>query len=200
MKSPSARAIALVLALCPAIAAFAQEGSAAADGGRSYERGDQTISLAAGTSVPLFTFGGDASTTESKIYTGGAFSLGYQYFLSHGLAVGGTLSSSFNRTWGGRSFFMIPLAFRTAYWWNFKYFEFCAAIELGGYLSRISEETMVGPFAKAGGGAFWRINNDWSAGLQAYYWFVPEIHTGEYADLTRFGNILEIGLLASYHL
>jgi hypothetical protein len=200
MKSPTAWALALILAFCPTIAAFAQEGSAAALGARSFEKGDQIISLNAGTTIPLFTFGGNATSTETKLYTGGSFSLGYQYFLAHGLAIGGTLSTSFNKTYGGRDFFMAPLSFRTAYWWSFRLFDLSAAFELGGYLSKVSTETMVGPFAKAGGGIYWHINNDWSLGFQTYYWLIPEIHTGDYADLTRFGNLLETSILAAFHL
>ena len=200
MKSPTAWALALILAVCPTIASFAQEGSPAALGVRSYEKGDQLISLSAGTTVPLFTFGGNATTTDSKLYVGGSFSLGYQYFLTHGLAIGGTLATSFNKTYGGRDFFMAPLSFRTAYWWSFKAFDLSVAVELGGYLSKVSTETMMGPFAKAGGGIYWRINNDWSLGFQTFYWLVPEIHSGDYADLTRFGNILEASILAAFHL
>jgi hypothetical protein len=199
MKPTTAGALAFLL-LCPAIAAYAQEGSAKAANVLSYEKGDQMISLAAGTTIPLFTFGGDSTTLESKYYAGGSFSIGYQYFLTHGLAIGGTLASSFNKTWGGRSLFIAPLSFRTAYWWNFRFFDLSVGIELGAYVSRVSGETMFGPFAKAGGGIYWRLTNDWSLGFQTYYWFVPEIHTGSYADLTRFGNIMEAGIYAAYHL
>ena len=200
MKSPTAWALALILALCPTIASFAQEGSAATLGVQTYEKGDQLISLGAGTTIPLFTFGGDAAATDPKLYTGGSFSVGYQYFLTHGLAIGGTLSTSFNKTYGGRDFLMAPLSIRTAYWWSLKDFDLAASMEFGVYFSKVSTETTSGPFAKAGGGIYWRINNNWSLGLQTYYWFVPEIHTGDYVDLTRFGNILEAGVLAAFHL
>lgn len=201
MKPTKAGSLAFLLLLCPAIAAYAQEGSApAAADGRSFEKGDQSISLAAGVIAPLFTFGGDSTTTETKLYAGASFSLGYQYFIAHGLAIGGTIGSSFNGTFGGRTLVVVPLTFRLAYWWSVGVFELAPIMEVGAYLSRVSGTGMIGPFAKAGGAASWRLNNDWSLGVQFFYWFIPEIHTGEYADLTRFGNYLEASVFASYHL
>ena len=165
-----------------------------------FEKGTQTIGISAGLQAPLFTFGGDASTTDDKLKLGGLFAFQYQNFVAPGLALGGTISGAFNGTIGGRSLFIAPLSFRTAYWWSLLPFELCVGVEAGGYLMRLEGKGMLGPFAKAGGGAYWRSSPSWSLGLQTYYWLVPEIHTGDYADLTRFGNFLEVGLSAVYHL
>jgi hypothetical protein len=204
MKPTKAGALFLLLALGPALSLFAEgptgPATAAAGNARPFETGDQTISLAAGVSVPLFTFGGDSTTTKPNLYAGGSFSFTYQYFLGGGLAIGGTLCGDFNQTIGGRNFFMAPLSFRTAYWWTLDPFEFAVAVEAGAYLSRVSGEGMIGPFAKIGGGVFWRVSNGWSVGVQPYYWFVPEIHAAPYENLTRFGNFLETSISAIYHL
>lgn len=165
-----------------------------------YERGEQTIGLAASVQFPLALLPDSIDDNENELLNGGAFSFCYQYFLGPGLAIGGTLSGAFNGTIASRSLFVAPLSFRTAYWWALSSFEFFTAAEAGGYIMRFDGRGMLGPFGKAGLGALWQTGTGWSVGIQANYWFVPEIHYGEYADLTRYGHFLETGLIAIYHL
>lgn len=161
-------------------------------------RGDQTISLSIGLHIPLFIL--PDTSDERKLDLGGSFSFGYQYFVARGLALGGTIAGAFNSTIGDRSLFVAPLSFRTAYWWSFMPFEFDVAAEVGGYISRLSGNGMLGPFAKVGGGAYWRGASSWSVGLQSYLWIVPEIHVGDYADLTQTAGFVEVAVTAVYHL
>jgi hypothetical protein len=162
--------------------------------------GSQLITIAAAGQTPLFTFGGDSSTTTANMYVGGSFTFGYQYFVARSLSIGGALSGSYNLSIGGLSLFTLPLTFKTAYWWSLLPFEFSVNAEVGGYMMRFDGKGMLGPIAKAGGGAYYRVSSGWSVGFEANYWFVPEIHTAPYANLTRFGNFLETGLTAVYHL
>lgn len=162
--------------------------------------GSQLITISAAAQIPLFTFGGDSSSTSPNMYTGGSFTFGYQYFVLPRFSIGGALSGSYNLSVGSRNLFMLPLTFKAAYWWSVLPFEFTANAEVGGYLMRFDGNGMLGPIAKAGGGAYYRVSTGWSLGLEVNYWFVPEIHSGDYANLTRFGNFLETGLSAVYHL
>lgn len=203
--SRKAAALVAALALIPCLSALAEGSDPASAGeGAYYARpfvvGDQTISIEVGAQIPLFTFGGNATTTETKQYTGAGFGFAYQRFVAPGLAIGGSIEGSFNQTYGARSLFIAPLAFRTAYWWTLKSFEIGLVVEPGIYLMRLSGNTAFGPILKAGGIFDWRVSNGWSVGLDAMYWFVPEIHTGAIADETRFGNFLKVGIVASYHL
>jgi hypothetical protein len=162
--------------------------------------GEQTISLSAGAQLPLFMAPDTREIDEAKLKLGGSFSFGYQYFLARGFAIGGTIAGAFNGTIGGRSLFIAPLSFKTAYWWSLLPFELSVGAELGGYLLRLGDKGMLGPFAKVGGGAYWRSASAWSVGIQSYLWLVPEIHYGDYADLTRTGGQVEISAIAVYHL
>lgn len=162
--------------------------------------GSQLITLSVAGQIPLFTFGGDTGVTSVNTYLGGSFSFGYQYFVLPSLSIGGTLSGSYNLSVGSLSLFILPVTFKTAYWWSLYPFEFSLGAEAGAYMMRFDGNGMFGPIAKAGGGAYWRMSSGWSLGVEANYWFVPEIHTGDYADLTRFGNFLETGLIAVYHI
>jgi len=162
--------------------------------------GSQLITLSVAGQIPLFTFDGDLDVTDVRTYMGGSFSFGYQYFVIPRLSIGGALSGSYNLSVGSLSLFILPVTFKTAYWWSLYPFEFSLGAEAGGYMMRFDGNGMFGPMAKAGGGAYWRVSSGWSLGIEANYWFVPEIHTGKHADLTRFGNFLETGLMAVYHI
>ncbi len=212
MKSrfPKAAPLALLL-LAATIPLFAQESGktpapkdALLTEAGSLARGDQTISLTTGFQIPLFVLPDTSSTEGAKLLLGGSFAFTYQYFLSSHIAIGGTLTGAFNGTVGGRNLFIAPLSFRTAYWWTKGALEIGIGLEAGGYLMRLTSSGasygMVGPFAKFGPAVSWRITQGWSIGSQAYYWFVPEIHSGDMASETRFGNFVEFAVAAVYHL
>jgi len=209
----AALGLATLLALAPMQSAFGQEATAPQGPAETpapaeeealspnpFLPGEQTIALGAGVYLPIFILPDTREIVESKLDLGGVFSFSYQYFIARGLAISGTIGGGFNGTIGGRSLFVAPLSFRTAYWWAILPFEFNVGAELGGYLLRLGDYGMIGPFAKVGGGALWRSASSWSLGLQASFWLVPEIHTGSYSDLTRTGGFTEISALAVYHL
>lgn len=171
-----------------------------------FRNGDQTLSLAAGVSIPLFISvpAQRSSSSASTLYAGGLFSFSYQYFLMGGFAIGGTIDGAFNGVIDGSSLFLAPLTFRQAYWWSFGSFEVCTAIEEGAYLWSLdySGTSYVGvdPVAKAGGGIYWRVSQGWSVGLQSYFWFLPEIKTSGNTSLDAYTGMLEVSIGAFYHL
>jgi hypothetical protein len=165
-----------------------------------FVKGEQTIALGAGAQVPLFMLPKDALSTGATLLVGGSMGISYQYFILPGIALGGSIGGSYNGTIGNRSLFVLPLSFRGAYWWSALPLEYNVSAELGAYLMRFSGHGMLGPFAKLGGGVSWRVSPAWSVGLQGSLWFVPEIHTGTYADLSRASGFAEISLAAFYHL
>jgi hypothetical protein len=167
--------------------------------------GEQTIGMSIGAFIPVFMISskGELSDKLGNLYTGGAFSFSYQYFVANGFAIGGNFSGAFNSTIGGLSVFTAPLGFTAAYWWTKLPLEFCVLGEVGGYLMRYStspSQGVVDPFAKVGAGAYWRITPAWSVGIQANFWFVPEIHYGDYAYLTEYAGFVETSISAVYHL
>ena len=203
MMSRTAAAVAVALALCSSLPALAEGSNLDTTGEGAYNArpfvvGDQTVGINVGAQIPLFALGGDS--LSMNMYSGAGFGFTYQYFVAPGLAIGGTVEGSFNQTYGARNLFILPLTFRTAYWWTVKAFELGVIAEPGLYLLRLDGKGIVSPILKAGAVADWRVSNAWSVGVQAMYWFWPEIHTGDYADLTRYGNFLQTGILATYHL
>lgn len=161
--------------------------------------GEQLIGLSAGFHIPVFlapeTGGGVGNLT-----LGGSFAFSYQYFVVRGLAIGGNIAGAFNGTIGGKSVFVAPLGVTAAYWWTKLPFEFSVLGEGGAYLMRYNGSGIVDPFAKAGAAAYWRATASWSLGLQAYLWFVPELHYGSHADLSQYAGFVETSIAAVYHL
>jgi hypothetical protein len=211
MKLHSAVALAAALLLLP-LAALAAEDQAPAKADppssspevsdlpvNPFLQGEQTIGLSAGLYIPAFILpktGGGADNLD----LGGAFSFSYQYFIARGFAIGGNLAGAFNNTIGDNTVFTAPLGLTAAYWWAKSSFEFDVFTELGAYLMRYDSHGIMDPFAKAGAGTYWRINPSWSLGLQASFWFVPEIHYGDYTSLSQYGGFVETAVSAVYHL
>lgn len=161
--------------------------------------GEQLIGLSAGLNIPVFLLP-QSGGGVGNLGLGGSFSFSYQYFVLRGLSLGGNIAGDFNGTIGGSSVFIAPLGFTTSYWWSVLPFEFSALFEAGAYLMRYNGNGIVDPFAKLGGGAYWRATSSWSLGLQAYLWFVPEIHYGSYTKLSQYAGFVETSITAVYHL
>jgi hypothetical protein len=173
--------------------------AAAVDQSSPFLPGEQSIGLSLGLHIPALMQTAIGSST-SNLYLGGSFSFSYQYFIERGLAIGGNLAGAFNNTIGGLSVFTAPLGFTTSYWWSALPLEFSVLGEVGGYVSRYNSKGIIGPFAKAGGGAYWRVAPGWSVGLQGYYWLVPEIHSSTYQSLDALTGFVETSIGAVYHL
>jgi hypothetical protein len=173
--------------------------SAAEDPVNPFLTGEQLIGLSAGFHIPAFLAPVTGGGIGNSIL-GGSFSFSYQYFVARGFSVGGNIAGAFNGTIGGNSIFTAPLGATVSYWWTKLPFEFSVLEETGAFLVRYNGTGMIGPFFKGGGGAYWRATPSWSLGLQAYLWFLPEIHYGKYSSLSQYGGFVETSLAAVYHL
>jgi hypothetical protein len=164
-----------------------------------YLPGEQLLGLNIGLQIPSFILpktGGGAS----NLSLGGNFSFDYQYFISRGFSLGGDIAASYNSTIGGLSVFILPLGMTASYWWSKLPFEFTVFGEGGIYMMRENAEGIFDPFARAGIGAYWRVSSGWSVGVQPSFWFIPEIHYGNWSNLTQFGGFIDTALSAVYHL
>jgi hypothetical protein len=172
-----------------------------AEGGpvNPFTRGEQLLQLNAGLQIPLFLLP-ETGYGVDNLKLGGVFSFSYHYFLARGFALGGSISAAFNGTIGDQTVFVLPLGLSAGYWWSRMPFDFCVSSELGAYLMRYNSKGMISPFAKIGGGALWRITSSWSLGLESFFWFIPELHYGDYADLSQYSGFLETSIAAVYHL
>jgi hypothetical protein len=208
MKSASAAAL-IVAALLLPVAIYSESPSPGPDPTLApatieepvnpFLSGEQLIGLSAGFHIPVFLTPVNDQGVDN-LSLGGSFSFSYQYFVARGFSIGGNIAGAFNGTIGGKSVFIAPLGATASYWWTKLPFEFSVLGEAGGFLMRYNGEGMLDPFLKAGGGAYWRASSSWSLGLQAYLWFVPEIHYGNYSELSQYSGFVETSIAAVYHL
>jgi hypothetical protein len=161
--------------------------------------GEQLLGLSAGFHLPAFLEPVNGAGA-SNLSLGGSFSFSYQYFALRSFAVGGNIAGAFNGTIGGSTVFVAPLGATASYWWTKLPFEVSVLGEAGAYLMRYNNNGIIDPFLKAGGGAYWRAAASWSLGLQAYFWFVPELHYGNFGNLNQYGGFIETSIAAIYHL
>ena len=193
----------IVIAGVLVIAAFAQAG----DGDDeifvpTYTLGDQTLRINLGMFAPLFFFGGPAGLERANLTLGGAGSLVWESYLSGDITVGVEVGGSFSFTPNFRTLFMLPIAARGSYIFNFYPFEVPVTLAAGMNFSRLADIQKIDPFVKGGGSFLWNYSSQWAFGANLFYWFVPQLYSATSpagADATRYGNFLEFTLSALYH-
>jgi hypothetical protein len=159
-----------------------------------YSRGDKIFGISLGPLFPLF-FTGDSGILPNNVGIGGTLSLSYTYFLNSHLFLGGELGGMFASTKGKNNLFIVPMGFRLGYQFILRRFEFPLSVMIGVAPQKyMTDEGYFGFFVKPSASAFWRFNPDWSFGLNAAWWWVPQ-----WADNTAYGNFGELTLSARYH-
>lgn len=153
------------------------------------QKGDQYLRLAITLQIPVL---------PKKLFpVGGSGTLGYGYFFTSNFFVGGEISFSFNATDGSNILYVIPIMAKTGYQWNIGRFEIPVMVGLGGafetYISRLYFGLAVRPET----GAFFRITPDWSAGLLASVWILPQWYKN--TDDNRVGIFPDVSITARYH-
>ncbi len=166
----------------------------------TYTLGDQMLSIDLGIVIPLFFALGDDGIAPTQLSVGGAGALYWGAFLTNELAVGLDVAGSFMFTPNRRTLFLLPIAARASYFFRRYPFEFPVHLGLGLSISRLEEATKVDFIAKPGASVYWNYNAEWAFGLNAEYWFVPQIYIGDSppSDDSRIGNFLSVTLSALY--
>jgi hypothetical protein len=168
-----------------------------------YSLGDQTLRINLGMFAPLFFFGGPDGPAPANLTIGGAGSLAWESYLTNNFTVGAEIGGSFSFTPNFRTLFMVPIAARTSYIFQFYPFEVPVTLGLGVNFSALGDERKIDPFAKAGAAFYWNYSSQWAFGGNLFYWFVPQFYRDDPEigrfDATRYGNFLEFTLSALYH-
>lgn len=162
-----------------------------------YTRGDQIFTVSAGVVMPMM-FWGDSGILPNKVNpVGGTGFLAYNYFLGPHLFVGGEVGIMFIGTLAENTLFMVPFGLRFGYQLVVKRFEFPVSILFGGARQQYLEQIYFGLFVKPSASVFFRFNPDWSFGINATWWLVPQWPHESGKD--TYGNFLELTLAARYH-
>lgn len=155
-------------------------------------RGDQFLKIGVMGNFPL-NFG-------DQLTIGGSAQLGYYRFLNGWLALGGELMAGYNPTIGSNVFTFVPITFGAMVQPCAGRFEFPVTLSVGfAFETCANKKYFPGFAAKAESGAFFRITEGWSVGLNAEFLYLPEWYTTTKNADSDYGIFMEAGVSARYH-
>ena len=159
-----------------------------------YAQGDRCFLVSLGIIIPLYFSG--IEDNQHGLSVGGFGSLSFNYFLTSNIFLGAEISGMFSGTRAGNMLYIIPFGARIGYQFYYRRFEVPVSLMIGGASQRYLEKSYFGPILKPGVSAFWRYNPDWSFGMNAVAWVVPQWPKNGNNSI---GNFLELTLSARYH-
>lgn len=181
-----------IICLCTTFV-FADEEGDEYDDGYVYEQngeGDQFLNINLAANFPL--------NFDGQVYTGFGAGLGYFRFMNKNLAVGGDIFIGYNITIGQKALIVVPITFGALYQPYIEKFEFPLSLSIGFATSSCQGMTYFPSLSvKASAGAFYRLNESWSAGVTSYFYWIPQW----FKDSSKNDNGLfaTAGLTARYH-
>lgn len=131
------------------------------------DAGDQFIKFSLNGLFPL--------NFDGHLYTGGAINVGYYKFIGRKLAVGGEGTLSYNVSLGIDILYMAPFTFGVMYQPEIGKFEFPLTAGIGvGFESWANMMYFPAPTIKASAGAYYRITEGFSAGVEGTFLCLPQ--------------------------
>jgi hypothetical protein len=170
----------------------------------TFSKGDGVFNIHLGVIFPATFSVGSVSQYEPPV--GGTGMLSGSYFLSSHLFVGFGVQGMFTPTIGEHMLYIVPMGPHIGYEWTVGRFEFPLSLMVGWAWEMYLEHLYFGFFAKPQVSALYRVFNDWSFGLTAAWWFVPQWGAKTTDDTGKMvkgkdavGNFFELTLMAQYH-
>ena len=166
-----------------------------------YDLGDQTFSIRAGLFLPLFFMSPSLSFSSTNLSIGGIGALEWNTYINNRITLGGELSGMFAFSPNARILYMIPLVFKAAYHFRKYPFEFPISCGAGVSFNTIGDSFHADFILKPGASVLWNFNHEWAFGVNAVYWWIPQIYSGSGkvpSSHTMFGNFLETTLSAMF--
>ena len=163
------------------------------DDGYVYEQngaGDQFLKIDLAANFPL-NFG-------EKLYPGMGASVGYYYFLTNNIALGGDAILGYNLSIGKKPLVTIPITFGAMYQPYIGKFEFPLMLNVG--FATVTCQTMMyfpALSVKFSAGAYYRYSESWSFGLSTNTFWIPQWFKN--SDYNDNGIFTTAGLTVRYH-
>lgn len=183
----------ILLLLITSTAIFAQTEGDVYEDDYVYEQngaGDQFIKINLNVQIPL--------NFDGQLYTGGAIELGYYRFLNSWLAVGGELNASYNVSIGNKVLVMLPILGGVMFQPTYDKFEFPIFVNIGmGYETWQNIDYFPSLVFKLSGGAYYRLNEICSFGLNMDYMLMPQFFEDSSQNFAA--NFLSLSIGARYH-
>lgn len=152
--------------------------------------GDQFIALKLMPLIPL--------NFDKQLSVGGALSLGYHRFLTQFIAVGADVMFAYNTTIGSNLFTVIPLTAGITFQPYVWRFEFPITLNVGAALENyLQYNYFPGLILKGEAGCFYRMNENWSFGLECQLMYLPQWYSDSSKNDYYLGITATVG--ARYH-
>ena len=152
--------------------------------------GDQFIALKLMPLIPL--------NFDKQLSVGGALSLGYHRFLTQFIAVGADVMFAYNTTIGSNLFTVIPLTVGVTFQPYIWRFEFPITLNVGAALENyLQYNYFPGLILKGEAGCFYRMNENWSFGLECQLMYLPQWYSDSSKNDYYLGITATVG--ARYH-
>ncbi|HUI70399.1 MAG TPA: hypothetical protein VL354_07735, partial [Spirochaetia bacterium] len=155
------------VALCAMAPAFAAGDSTASQ----YSLGDQTLSINAGTFIPLFLFGGNPQVGNMNLSVGGVGTIDWAAYLSPHWRIGASLGGTFTFDPNYTLLLMVPIVAKISYLIDFYPWEVPLTFGAGMNIIKYSADSTIDLLLKPGTGILWTYNSSWSFGLNLNWWW-----------------------------
>ena len=153
--------------------------------------GDQYINIKVMPNFPL-NFG-------DKLKVGGQITVSYNRFLTTWLAVGAELAFGYNPTIGSNILTYIPMTVGVTFLPAIKKFEFPITLNVGMAVENyLSNTYFPGLVLRCGAGAYYRINESWSVGLEGFFTYMPQWYVKDPAK-NDYLNMASVSAGMKYH-
>jgi hypothetical protein len=162
-----------------------------------YSRGDQTLNISLGAIFPTVFWGNSGTMHHNFDVAGGTMTISYNYFLDSQFFVGGEISGMFLGTVAKNMYFGVPIGPRVGFQPIIGRFEFPLTFSLGIVPQRYLELNYFGFYMKPGASGYFRFSPNWSFGLSAVWWWLPQWVSDSRKNV--YGNFMEVTLSARYH-
>lgn len=155
--------------------------------------GDQYLNIRIMPNFPL--------NFDKKIKIGGQITVGYGRFITSWLAVGAEVAFGYNPTIGNNMYTYIPITANATFLPAIKKFEIPITFNIGIAIENYLSNTFFPAFIMRGGaGLYYRINENWSAGIEGFFTYMPQTYVKK--DKRKYNdylNILSVSAGMKYH-
>lgn len=160
-------------------------------------KGDQFIRMGLQLGIPLFNTSPEKFAVKTNIYPGGSIFLGYSYYLTKGVSIGGDIAFNFYPTLGSNLYFAIPFTINSGYTFATGKFRIPLTFGIGGDFQSYNGTRYFSLFFRPQAGCFYQYSPEWSFGGELSWDIVPQWYKDK--TFNRTGNFLNIAFAARYH-
>lgn len=153
--------------------------------------GDQFINVRIAPNFPL--------NFDDKLKIGGMVTVSYNRFLTSWLALGVEVAFGYNPTIGSNILTYIPITIATTFLPTIKKFEFPITFNVGMAVENyLSNTYFPGLVLRGGLGAYYRISESWSAGIEGFFTYMPQWYAKQ-PEKNDFLNMASVSAGVKYH-